>query len=657
MNGEKILLFIIRWGTYLALLAPLVIVDKFFFLFVGPKTLYFYGLTEIIFTAWLFLILFSKKYRPRLNLILVALAAFLFVLSLSTLFGEDPSKSFWSTFERMTGLLTLFHLFAFFLVVSSIFQEKTDWLKVFGISVGVGAVVSLLALLPKIGLPDILRNFPTQEGATLGNTSFLASYLLLNAFLALYLIFKSRRRLKTFSAMTFALMMLGLLSSTGYAAIISFFVGLLLLFLLWLIFRQGPVWQLIGVSFLGIVLLAGITSLFLILQPASGLHQHIVQKFSQSRLIMAGISFKAWQDKPFLGWGPENFDIAFYKYFHPCLFLPICSPLGAVLYDKAHNILFDTLVAGGIFGLLLYLFLFAAAYCLLWRRYCLEKSEFWTTSVFSVLLLAYFLQNLTVFDMTSSYLLFFLILGFIASRNAADFKLYACSGYAYKLAKLPLIKPVSQVIKTVVVFLRQGLQKAKSRKAILFLIQQKIFFAGLASVVFFSFFFFKFVIQPVRAGFLAIKAMDAGKTEERISLSKKTFALTNLGKAQLRDFFAGTLMQKQPRDQLQAEIDFLVNELQKSVSESPLNFRSFLKLGQLYNFYGKLKPDKFSQAESILEKAILVSPMHQEGYWALAETKIALGKRQEAIFLLEKALALEPRLSVSRSKLKQTRGY
>ena len=110
----SILKEIIRWATYIILFAPLIISGQYFFPFVGPKSIYFMGLAELIFAAWLFLIVFSPKYRPRLNILLIALILFLVVLTSSTFFGADISRSFWSKYERMTGLLMWFHLLAFF---------------------------------------------------------------------------------------------------------------------------------------------------------------------------------------------------------------------------------------------------------------------------------------------------------------------------------------------------------------------------------------------------------------------------------------------------------------------------------------------------------------------------------------------------------------
>ncbi|GAH31087.1 unnamed protein product, partial [marine sediment metagenome] len=54
---SSIFLKIICLGTYLVLFAPLIIGGKYFFPFVGPKSIYFFALVEIIFAAYLLLIL------------------------------------------------------------------------------------------------------------------------------------------------------------------------------------------------------------------------------------------------------------------------------------------------------------------------------------------------------------------------------------------------------------------------------------------------------------------------------------------------------------------------------------------------------------------------------------------------------------------------
>ncbi len=245
---EKTCLRIIRAGTFLILFTPLVILPKFYFPFVGPKTIYFWALVEIIFAAYVFLAISFPKYRPKFNILLMAVTLFMVISILAAIFGADFSNSFWSKYERMTGLLMLFHLFAFFLVISSVFRKK-DWPKFFGVSVAVAALISILSLLPKIGIDPFEKiNLTAQGGATLGNSSFLASYLLFNVFLALYLLLtSSERRLEIFSGAGFILIAPALFLSGGRAAALSFLGGMILLFFLKLIFWEKGKLRLIGI--------------------------------------------------------------------------------------------------------------------------------------------------------------------------------------------------------------------------------------------------------------------------------------------------------------------------------------------------------------------------------------------------------------------------
>ncbi len=144
---EKFLVWIITAGAYLSLLTPLMYSRYYYFPFVGPKSLYFMAFCQIVFFAWLILALYKKKYRPKLNIVLLAFGLFIFFMIVSTIFGVDPSRSFWSKFERMTGLLMWLNIFGFFLAVFSTFKTFVEWKRVFFVSLGAAFVVSLLGLL------------------------------------------------------------------------------------------------------------------------------------------------------------------------------------------------------------------------------------------------------------------------------------------------------------------------------------------------------------------------------------------------------------------------------------------------------------------------------------------------------------------------------
>ncbi len=85
----------------------------------------------------------------------------------------------------------------------------------------------------------------------------------------------------------------------------------------------------------------------------------------QSRLILWQSAWQAWQKKPLLGWGPENFETAINKYSFPRL-----ASFEAYSTDRAHNFIFDYGVTLGWLGLLSYLTIFFAAGWLLIKKFC-----------------------------------------------------------------------------------------------------------------------------------------------------------------------------------------------------------------------------------------------------------------------------------------------
>jgi len=121
---EPFLFNALRFVVYLIFLTPLILFTKFYFPFVGPKSLYFMGCCQIVFFIWLYLAINYERYRPKRNSVLIAISLFLIVLILSSILGVDFSRSFWSKYERMTGLLMWLHLFGFFLVISSTFKKS-----------------------------------------------------------------------------------------------------------------------------------------------------------------------------------------------------------------------------------------------------------------------------------------------------------------------------------------------------------------------------------------------------------------------------------------------------------------------------------------------------------------------------------------------------
>jgi len=627
---ERACLLIIKIGTYLILITPLIISGKFFFPFVGPKSLYFWALVEIIALFYVILAIFSPKYRPRLNIVSIAILIFIVFSVISSVFGLDFSQSFWSKYERMTGLLMWFHLFVFFIVASSVFTKK-EWLKIFEFSLMIALIIGFMMAIPLLSGKDILgaKGFGTRGGATLGNSSFLAAYLLFNVFFALYLFvtlftgenhelkneglfsFIKIKGFNIFYPLSFILLAIFLFFSTGRAAAISFFGGMILLFLLKIIFQEKGHLKLIGIIFLITIIIGFCVVIFFSVQNQDNFIQKVLsEKFgllAPQRTLVWEVGLNGWKEKPLLGWGLENFHLAWFKYFDGKMLLPIYG--SDLWYDRAHNIVVDVLVSGGVLGLLSYLGIFAAAFYTLWKKYLSQKVDFSTTVIFPVILVAYFIQNLTVFDMVSSLLMFFLLLGFVASitsQRKEDFE-----------------------------------KKTTPPNPFIILIIFVIFCVS----------FFNFVIQPLRADGYTVTALKTSDINERTALYEKTLAISPLGRKEIRESFTQyasmlsqqDLAQQVPEEYQKKELDIAIDLMKENIKEQPMLYTSYLALGRLYNIYGRFDVSKFDLSEEALKKAIEIGPNNQQGYWALAQTELFLNKPEEAMSLAKKAIDLEPR--------------
>lgn len=620
---EKYCLKIIEILFYLLLFTPLVISRNFFFPFVAPKTLYFFAVSELIIFVYLILAVSFPKYRPSLNLLSITLTLFLVASILSTIFGVCPHESFWSKYERMTGLLMWFHLFGIFLAGSCVFK-RDDWIKIFEVSVIISVIVGIIAIVSNKGIgPLVKAGLDTRGGGTLGNSSFLASYLLFNAFLGLYLFLTlAQKELKIFFGIIFTLVVTCLMLSTGRAAAISFVGGVVLWFLLWCIYHQDKKLKIAGISLLIILSSALALAIYSSLLDAYFGQKNVIQSeildklslnISKDRALVWSIGIEAWKEKPYFGWGPENFNIAFTRYFDPHLF--IREVYGRdVWFDRAHNIVVDTLVSVGIVGFLTYLLFFCSIFWILWKKYYHHEIDFLSVSIFSVTLLAYFIQNLTVFDMVSSYMMFFLVLGFIGTV-ASQRKDSGSQNKNFSFNK---------------------------RRFFVALI---IFIPLLLTSLFY------FVVQPVRSNKTLIKAVRTPNSEQRFAFYKQSLEISPLGRFQMRENIASEEMKKYsiqqiaqriPQETQRRELDFVTQELEKNIKESPLLFSSYLLLGKAYNLYVRIDTSKLQKAEEVLNKAIEVSPGNQQGYWALAQTKMFQGKFEEAFFLAKKAMLLAP---------------
>jgi O-antigen ligase len=601
---ERVCFSIIQYGTYIALFAPLLINKSFFFPFVCPKTIFFRIMVDVIFSAYIVLAIFNKKYRPKVNSLFIVIALFLLILILTSVVGVNFERSFWSTFERMTGLLTFFHLFGFFIVLTSVFKKREDWEKILGVSIVVGVILSLYILLADTA--------STRGGGTIGNTSFMAAYLLFDIFFAFILLLSKRDFARVFAGASLFIMLPVLLASTCRAGIAAFFGGIFLLMLGYFIFSGKKSLKYLAIVIILILMIA--CGILVSVQPDFLMEK--IQTFltlMNPRLVVWEMSLQGWQERPLLGWGPENFNIVFNKHFHPCLFLTECG--GEIWFDRAHNIVFDTLVASGLIGFLSYLSIFGVSIFLLLRKILRteDRKEIFVLLIMTVLLIVYFVQNLFVFDMISTYMMWFLCLAFIVFLTRKDEQEHGA----------------------------QNLGKEVNP------------FWGAIGLVLMLFVLWFGNIGPMRSSNNTVKMVATQDIADATKYFEKAISFP-MEKYEPREHFCQRIAQlkvDKNQDQMALLNAFNIAEREMKIGceENPLDFRSHLFLGKLYNNFFYLTSDvaKLGLAEQALNRAIELSPTNQQGYWYLAETKLAQRKNYEARELLQTAIDLEPRVSDS----------
>ena len=603
---ERVCLSVIKYSVFAALFTPLVINENFFFPFVCPKTIFFRILVNVMFSAYIILALFNREYRPKINALLIAISLFLIVLAAASALGVNLERSFWSTFERMTGLLTFFHLFAFYIVLTNVFKKKQDWEKILSVSVLAGAVLSLYIL--------VLDAASTRGGGTIGNTSFMAAYLLFDIFFAFILALSKNGFFRIFAGVSLFMMLPVLFASTCRAGIAAFLGGILLLFLMYCFFsgrkslRYLSVAIILSIVFFCVILFAAQPS-FLTSNTETFLDM------MNPRLVVWEMGLRGWLERPLLGWGPENFNIVFNNHFNPCLFLNECG--GEVWFDRAHNIVFDTLAASGIIGLLSYLFVFAVSIYLLLKKaiYSERGKSVLVFLIMAVLLVVYFVQNLFVFDMISTYMMWFLSVAFI-SFIVRD------SDFAGRARRAPEARTETNP------------------------------FFGAIGIVAMLFVLWFGNIHPARSANYTVRMVAAQSPDQAVEFFEKAVSFT-MEKYEPREHFCQQMSRLSADKFLDTDKTALLNgfelaerEMEDGIKRNPLDFRPHLFLGKLCNssFYLTNNPLKLKKAETALSKAIELSPSNQQGYWYLAETRLAQDRPREAIDLLQKAIDLNTRV-------------
>ncbi len=130
------------------------------------------------------------------------------------------------------------------------------------------------------------------------------------------------------------------------------------------------------------------------------------------RLVFWKAGVRGFADRPFLGWGPENYSVVFDRHARP-------SRHTEFLVDRAHNAVIEELATRGILGLLAFVVLWGAIARGILRRRRPARDEVMAYAVLGGLA-AYFVQNLVLFDTPAMLLQWALLVGWVVAQEEGD---------------------------------------------------------------------------------------------------------------------------------------------------------------------------------------------------------------------------------------------
>lgn len=635
-----------KYGTYLTVfLVPILCFGNRYLSFSTSRTFFFYGAVEILLAVWLYQLFIDASYRLSKKDIwtLAPLLALISWLTLSAILGPDPEMSFWSSLSRGTGLLTWYHVLALVFIITSL--TKRFGFTEFGRALLAWFVAGIDALALSVWFGNEGFNLginlleKSKGGGFMGNSSLAATAMVFALFCALFLMVaqKTGRNTKIFAGLSalliiFSPLFIGLFGQpiSARGALLGIVAGFVASWVFFLSLAKKKAVKFAGVFLLVLGALASIFVWSRLMSPETKVHARFSELATESRFIFWNSAQSAIKDHPLFGLGPENYRIALQKYFDPHLY--VLGDVAETWNDKAHNIIFETGVAGGYPAIVLYFVFLTSLFYSLYRAKIKQKMSRSEAAVLGGLIVAYFVQNLFVFDSVVSLMslaaLSGLIYGLSSSSDSRSDKMNTGEGQRTFLALGLIVAFVFAWIfftwrpahKTIVINKVIGLSLDKRPEHYADLLKGSV------------------VGDAYDVGSIADDAYHLyADNEKALKEDVKTlpYALTDLEKL----------------------IDYL-----GAVAEShPYDLRLHTDLAKLYNLYMNLsekKKDEALVAEAVdIENLIIkASPGDPQGYWVKAITQVQSGDAFGARETAKEAYNLAPFIDFSKDLLDQISG-
>jgi O-antigen ligase/tetratricopeptide (TPR) repeat protein len=621
----KMLEKMLNFGLYLVPFLVLIVLPGTFYPFIFVRTIIFQVLIEILGILWL--VLAIKKYNGRGGFktsgLFWAVLVFWAVNLLATIFSVSPGVSFFGKAMRMDGFMFLSHVVLWFLLLVSEFKTVKNWTRFFSVSAILGGLVSL------VGITQYFFNFSPgyifktdRIFSFLGNSSFLAGYLLFFIFITLALLAESRGwKARIFWAGVLLVDLIAFYNARSRGALLGLLLGVGLLIFLTLISKErSKKIKIASVAVFVLIIASGVTGYFL--SRTSLINSFpALQRFSGitdpanygTRIIGAEVALDGIKEKPLLGWGPANYDLIFDKYYRP---ESLKFTFAETVWDKPHNYVLEMGATAGIFGLVSFLAIYILAFLGIWQAKKNNNISGFIAGVFYAFLLAKFIFIVSAFDTPEPMLMFFAFLAYINFLGK--------KGDPTENASAGKFRGLAQII-CLLVFIALILCAVFNVKNIL-------------------------LSTSVAKASEALYANEFTWRDNVLKmLNERSSYRDDMLTVSFVDLTAWEKYNANIDEILQPVLDPMIAALKDAEKRNPSAFIYPFQLGQAYGMRGDYMGDReaFKSALDALDRAIKISGKHQSVYLIKGKIYMTMGNSAKAIEEARKAVELYPEAPMS----------
>ena len=625
---EKALLWSLRIGIFALLYTPFIIAQDAFFPFITGKNFYFRIVIELLAGLWVMLAILRPEFRPRKNPIFIAFGVFTIALIFATIFSVDPYHSFWSNFERMEGLITHLHLFVLFVVITHTFLSEREWFWFFHASLGVSVLFGVIGilqafgpyseetfrLLRTIGYVDIVG--AAKPYARFGNSIYLAVFLMFHIFLSgIFFYWVRNNWARVGYVLAFIIQIWAFIVASSRGAFVGLAAGIGFIALFSIFYSRKKIVRIGGAG--AIVLLGALFSVIVWFPESSIVRNieifdrlHSVASIEalrdDPRVLLWGIALDAFQERPILGWGMENFIIPYANYYDPLMYG------NEPWFDRTHNMPLQWLVDTGVIGFTAYVSIFVMVGYVLFRLLKEKKIDVFFAIFIAGFFIAYIIQNSFVFDNVGTYLIIIPALAFIAY----SYNTHIQGGPIRDIRRNPTplqytMGSVAIVLSIVAVFALNSRNIEASERMI-----------------------------------IALASFAQGRSPQEIqSAFQAVFDLETFARAEAAERLGVSVAQINPSSHA-GDLEFLnlinysIDQLEQERVWQPEVIQYDLFLGKLYLNRGIVMNEVPPKAEEAYLRAIDRAPNYVQSHIALTEFYLLTGRNDEAITSINRAFDL-----------------